>query len=43
MRRAFLLLTACFLLLGTSECEKTFQSPAYNVDRCHFEPWRPNC
>lgn len=43
MRRAFFLVTACLLLLGASDCSKSFKSPAHSVDRCFFEPWRPNC
>jgi len=39
---AALLLAA---LAGLTACEGggTYQAPAYNLDRCFWEPWLPNC
>jgi hypothetical protein len=30
---------------GLAACEGggTYQPPAYNLDNCFWEPWRPNC
>lgn len=38
------LLLGGLLLASLTACEsKHFESPSKTLDRCFWEPWRPNC
>ncbi len=41
MTRVLLL---ALLLTGLAACaDSSYQSPAFSLDPCFLEPWRPNC
>ncbi len=43
MLRALSLLVGSFLLLGASNCQPTYQTPALTLNRCFDQPWLPSC
>lgn len=37
-------LLLALLLTGLAACaDSSYQSPAFSLDPCFLEPWRPNC
>jgi hypothetical protein len=44
-RAAAGLFAVALALAALSACEGggSYQAPAYNLDKCFWEPWRPNC
>jgi hypothetical protein len=44
-RRALPVLLAALAVIALTACEggSSYQAPAYNLDKCFWEPWRPNC
>jgi hypothetical protein len=44
MRSWVRILLGCLLLAGLAACQsKGYRAPADTLDRCFWEPWRPNC
>jgi hypothetical protein len=39
----FLLAALAIAALGACEGGGSYQAPAYNLDKCFWQPWLPNC